>query len=80
MARRYAIDVPLHLAQDDYSKDACDLRYHLYASAFSRTGGAGFMLPRGTGSKRKRPRRGWAPQASRAFTLLVQARYGAASE
>lgn len=75
MARRWALEVPLHLAQDDYSKDACDLRYHLYASAFSRTGGKGFMVPKGTGSKRKNPRRGWGVQPSRAYTMLVMSRH-----
>ena len=75
MSKRYAIDVPLHLAQDDYSKDACELRYHVYASAFHRAGGKGFMLPNGSGSKRKNPRRGWGIQSSRAYTILMMARH-----
>lgn len=75
MARRYALDIPLHLSPNDMSKDACDLRYHLYASAFQRTGGRGFMLQKGTGSKRKHPRRGWVETPSRAFTMLLISRH-----
>jgi hypothetical protein len=78
MARRWALDVPLHLAQDDYSKDACDLRFTLYTSAFHRTGGKGFRHPKGTGSKRKRPRKGWGTYdaaLARPYTLQMMARH-----
>jgi len=74
--KRWSVPVPLHLKADDYSPDACEMRAHLYQHAFHATGGRGFMLPRGTGSKRKRPRRGWPIQATRVMGLLVTARYG----
>lgn len=78
MARRWALEVPLHLAADDNSKDACELRLHLYQYNFHRTGGKGFRHPKGTGSKRKNPRRGWGvydAATGRPNTLLMMARY-----
>lgn len=78
MKRRWALEVPLHLAPDDYSKDAADLRFHLFSWAFHYTGGKGFRHPKGTGSKRKHPRRGWGKYdgaLARPYTLQVMARH-----
>jgi len=76
MKRGWGMLVPLGLAQDDYPAEACELRVHLYQSAFTRAKGKGFRLARTTGSKRKNPRRGWGPEATRIATLAVWARYG----
>ena len=78
--RRWAFPVPLHLSNDDYSAEACELRLHLYQSAFHRTQGRGFRLGKTTGSKRKNPRRGWASEATRIATIAVIAMHGERNE
>lgn len=74
--RRWAFPVPLHLSPDDHSAEAAELRLHLYQSAFHRSGGRGFMLAQGTGSKRKHPRRGWGVPFSRVGALFLTQKYG----
>ena len=76
MKRGWAMLIPLGLAQDDYSAEACELRVHLYQSAFTRAKGKGFRLGRTTRSKRKNPRRGWATEATRIATMVVIAQHG----
>lgn len=80
MARRWALEVPLHLKEDDGSAEAAELRLHVYQHNFHRSGGRGFRAPRGTGSKRKHPRMGWGPLFSRAGSLFLQAKYGARAD
>lgn len=80
MKRGWGMLVPLHLDADDYSAEACELRLHLYQSAFARRQGRGFRLARGTGSKRKNPRMGHGPLFSRPASLFIQAKYGERSD
>ncbi len=76
MARRWAFPIPLHLATDDHSAEAAELRLHLYQYAFGVRRGAGFRLAKGTGSKRKRPRKGWGREFSRVEALFLAQKYG----
>ena len=69
-------DLPLHLAPDDYSPDACELRLHLYQAMFTRSHGKGFRVASGTSPKRKHPRRGHRAPVTRIDTLYLIARHG----
>lgn len=76
MKRRWALPIPMHLAVDDNSAEASELRLHLYQHAFSVRRGQGFRLAKGTGSKRKKPRNGWGKTFNRPEALFLNQKYG----
>lgn len=76
MARKWALEVPMHMNPDDHSPEADEIRTHLYMQFFQRTGGKGFRIPAFTSPKRKRPRRGRKLGFSRMEALFLNAKHG----
>ena len=73
---KWALEVPMHMNPDDHSPEADEIRLHLFQQFFQRARGRGFRLPKGTGSKRKHPRRGWGPQFNRMDAIAINVKHG----
>lgn len=76
MAKKWALEVPMHMNPDDHSPEADEIRVHLYQQFFERRGGKGFRIEPFHSPKRKKPRRGRIPGFNRMIGLAINATYG----